>query len=178
MIEDATSFTEYWTKARARTIRVLDHLPERELEWSHAPGRFTFGDLLRHLAGIERFMYAENALGRPSRYPGHSASLAAGLSGVRGYMERCHSESLAMFRGLSEADLQRKCVTPAGSPITTWKWLRSMVEHEAHHRGQLYLMASMQGLSIPPLYGLTEEEVVERSQDRTGPGPTGGTLGS
>jgi uncharacterized damage-inducible protein DinB len=168
MIEDIPSFTRYWTSARERTTRVLDRLPESELEWSPAPGRFTFGDLLRHLAGIERFMYAENAQGRPSRYPGHSASLGAGLSGVRAYMERCHAESLAMFGALSEADLRRKCVTPAGSPITTWKWLRSMVEHEAHHRGQLYLMASMRGLTIPPLYGLTEEQVLERSHDGTG----------
>jgi uncharacterized damage-inducible protein DinB len=173
MIEDISSFTEYWTNARARTTRVLDRLPESELEWSHAPGRFTFGDLLRHLAGIERFMYGENVQGRPSRYPGHSASLGEGLSGVRAYMERCHAESLAIFRGLSDADLQHKCLTPAGKPITTWKWLRSMVEHEAHHRGQLYLMASMRGVSIPPLYGLTEEQVLERSQDGTGPGPGG-----
>ncbi len=31
-----------------------------------------------------------------------------------------------------------------------------MVEHEAHHRGQLHLMAGMRGLDVPPLYGLTE----------------------
>ncbi|HEX6737526.1 MAG TPA: DinB family protein [Vicinamibacteria bacterium] len=166
-MEDIHSFTRYWTHARARTTRVLDHLPESELEWSYAPGRFTFGDLLRHLAGIERFMYAENVRGRPSRYPGHSASLAAGLSGVRTYLERCHAESLAIFGALSDADLQRKCLTPAGNPITTWKWLRSMAEHEAHHRGQLYLMASMRGMSIPPLYGLTEEQVLEASQKGT-----------
>jgi uncharacterized damage-inducible protein DinB len=171
MIEDIRSFTEYWTNARSRTTRVLDHLPEGELEWSPAPGRFSFGDLLRHLAGIERFMYAENALGRPSRYPGHAASLGAGLAGVRAYMERCHAESLDVFRALSDADLHRKCVTPAGNPITTWKWLRSMVEHEAHHRGQLYMMASLRGVSIPPLYGLTEEQVAERSQHANGPEP-------
>jgi hypothetical protein len=52
-------------------------------------------------------MYAENVMGRPSRYPGHSASLAAGISGVRAYMERCHAESLAMFRG--EAYRSRPC---------------------------------------------------------------------
>ena len=42
MMEDVPSFTSYWTNARARTTRVLDLLPESELEWSHAAGRFTF----------------------------------------------------------------------------------------------------------------------------------------
>ena len=57
----------------------------------------------------------------------------------------------------------RKCTTPAGIPMTTWKWLRAMVEHEVHHRGQIYLMLGMLGVETPPLYGLTEEEVRERS---------------
>jgi len=36
-------------------------------------------------------------------------------------------------------------------------------EHEVHHRGQIYLMLGMLGIPTPPLYGLTSEEVRERS---------------
>ena len=38
-----------------------------------------------------------------------------------------------------------------------------MFEHEAHHRGQIYMMLGLRGVQTPPLYGLTEEEVVARS---------------
>ena len=38
-----------------------------------------------------------------------------------------------------------------------------MVEHEVHHRAQIYLMLGVLGVDTPPLYGLTEEEVKERS---------------
>jgi uncharacterized damage-inducible protein DinB len=38
-----------------------------------------------------------------------------------------------------------------------------MVEHEAHHRGQLYLMLGILGVGTQPLYGLTSEEVRARS---------------
>jgi uncharacterized damage-inducible protein DinB len=38
-----------------------------------------------------------------------------------------------------------------------------MFEHEAHHRGQLYLMLGMRGVVAPPIYGLTAEEVQARS---------------
>ena len=47
--------------------------------------------------------------------------------------------------------------------ITTWKWLRAMCEHEAHHRGQIYLMLGMLEVPTPPLFGLTSEEVRARS---------------
>jgi uncharacterized damage-inducible protein DinB len=161
---DAPSFVDYWRKARARTMRVFDVLPPEDLEWTHLPGKYTFGDVFRHLPGIERWMYAENAQHRPSAYPGHSAALAAGMEAVRAYAERCHAESLDIFGSLTLDDLTSKCVTPAGASITVWKWLRAMVEHEAHHRGQLYLMAGMRGISVPSLYGLTEEQVVSRSR--------------
>jgi uncharacterized damage-inducible protein DinB len=163
MIDNGIIFAEYWRKVRGRTLRVLDHLPAADLEWSWTTGRFTFGDLFRHLAGIERFMYAETVLGRPSRYPGHGRQLADGPAEIRRYLDQCHTESLAIFSGLTASGLARKCRTPAGAAIATWKWLRAMTEHEAHHRGQLYLMASMRDVTLPPLFGLTEEEVAARS---------------
>ncbi len=39
-----------------------------------------------------------------------------------------------------------------------------MAEHEIHRCGQLYAYLGMLGISAPPLYGLTSEEVRERSK--------------
>jgi len=54
-------------------------------------------------------------------------------------------------------------MTPGGVELRIGKWLRSMVEHEVHHRGQIYLYLAMLEIPTPPLYGLTEEEVKRRS---------------
>lgn len=164
-IRSVEQFLEYWGSVRARTRRVIACIPAERIEWTHAPGRFTLGDLVRHLAAIERFMYAETVAGRPSAYAGCGRELvgADGYEATVRWFEARAAESLAIFRGLSDADLERKCVTPAGTPITTWKWLRAMVEHEAHHRGQIYLMLGMLDVPTPPLYGLTAEEVQARS---------------
>lgn len=163
MIETPAKFVEYWRGVRVRTRRLLPLVPTGDLEWSPAPGRWSFGDLFRHLAAIERWMYAENVSGRPSRYPGHSVELARGLDAVAAYLDRSHDESCQLFAALTDIQLLGKCVTPAGTPITTFKWLRAMVEHEAHHRGQLYLMLGLRGVAPPQLFGLTEEEVAARS---------------
>jgi uncharacterized damage-inducible protein DinB len=42
-----------------------------------------------------------------------------------------------------------------------------MVEHEIHHRGQIYLHLAQLGVPTPPLYGLTSEEVLVRSEQKT-----------
>jgi uncharacterized damage-inducible protein DinB len=161
-IDSAAEFVDYWRGVRKRTTRVIERIPEMDLEWAPAPGRWTFGDIVRHLAGIERDMYAENVSGRPVRYPGHGRELAEGFAAVRAYHDRKHEESVAIFAQLTPEQLAGQCETPAGTPITTWKWLRAMVEHEAHHRGQLYLMLGMRNVKVPQIFGLTEEEVRAR----------------
>jgi uncharacterized damage-inducible protein DinB len=37
------------------------------------------------------------------------------------------------------------------------------LEHEIHHRGQVYIYLSLLGVATPPLYGLTSEEVRSRA---------------
>ena len=155
-------FLHYFRSVRERTMRVARCIPADKIDWTYAPEKFTLGDILRHLAVGERFMWAENAQGHAARYTTHGKELADGLENVLAFMERLHAESVAIFSKLSNEDLQRKCMTPGNAPITTWKWLRLMTEHEIHHRGQIYLYLSMLGVPTPPLYGLTSEQVRAR----------------
>lgn len=152
-------FLDYFEKIRARTLRVARVIPPDKIDWTYREGKFTFADILRHLAAIERYMYAENVRLRQSLYPGHGKDLADGFEEVFEFMQRMHAEAMEIFRALSDDDLQRKCRTPGGALIATWKWLRAMIEHEVHHRGQLYLYLGLLGIETPPLYGLTSEEV-------------------
>ena len=145
-------------------MRVAQCIPEDRIEWTYREGKFTLGDLLRHLASIERWMFAEHAALRPSRYPGHGRELADGRAAILDYMRRMHEESMSIFRSLSDDDFERKTMTPGGAELRVSKWMRSMVEHEVHHRGQIYLYLSMLEIETPPLYGLTEEEVARRSK--------------
>jgi uncharacterized damage-inducible protein DinB len=162
-IQTIQPFLKYFANIRERTMRVARLVPPDKIDWSYAPGKFTFGDLLRHLAGTERYMWAETVHLRPCRYTSHGRELAATYEEVIALMERLHVESMELFGQLSDQDLRRKCKTPAGSDIETAKWLRALTEHEIHHRGQLYLYLSMLGVKTPPIFGLTSEEVRSRS---------------
>jgi len=152
-------FLHYFNSVRERTMRVARCVPADKLDWSCGQGRFTLGDLLRHIAITERYLWGENIQGKPSLYKSHGKEFADGLENVLALLERMHKESLEIFSRLSDTDLQTKCKTPSGTELTKWKWLRLMVEHEIHHRGQIYLYLAMLGVPAPPLYGLTSEQV-------------------
>lgn len=162
-ITSISSFTAYFESVRARTRRVAGMIPPDEIEFRPRDGMFSAGDIVRHIAGTERYLFVENALGRPSAYPGHEEELAPGLDNTLRYLDRLHEDSLALLSHLSPADLAGRCTTVAGVGITTWKWLRAMVEHEIHHRGQLYVLLALLNVPTPPLYGLTEAQVREHS---------------
>ena len=163
-IQTIQPFLQYFSNVRERTLRVARCIPPDKIDWTYAPNKFTFGDLLRHLAVSERHMFAENIQGHPSRYTTHGKELADGYENVLAFMNRLHQESLEIFSKLTDEDLRRKCQTPGGAEITTWKWLRSLTEHEIHHRGQLYLCLALLDVPTPPLYGLTSEQVRSRSE--------------
>lgn len=161
---DIQQFLDYFEKVRKRTLRIINYIPPEKIDWTYAEGKFTFGDLIRHLATIERYMYAENAQFKPSKYPGCGKDLANGYEESINYLHTMHAESVAIFKQVTSAQLQQKCTTPGNSPITLWKWLRLMAEHEIHHRGQIYLYLSILGIQTPPLYGMTAEEVETASK--------------
>ena len=163
-IQGVDEFLGYLERVRQRTDDVVGCITEASLEWSPGKGSFTPGDLVRHIAGAERWIWAENVTGRPSRYPGHGPELASGLNAVVEYMSTQHAEAVEIFGTLTPEQLQAKCPTVGGIELRTWKWLRAMVEHEIHHRGQLYTTLKLAGVETPSLYGLTELQVLERSQ--------------
>ena len=161
---DIEEFLPHFESVRRRTRALAECIPPERIEWSDIEGRFTPGDLVRHIAASERWMWAENAQLRPSRYPGHGPDLAKGKPEVLAYLDRMHAETVEILSALSPQDLEARCPTPGGIELRVWKWLRLMLEHEIHHRGQLYEVLGRLGVSTPPLYGLTEPQVKERSE--------------
>ena len=142
-------------------MRVARCIPPDKVDWSFRAGKFTLGDLARHIATANRYIFAETLAGRPSRYAGCEKALAPSYDEILSLMETLHTESFDILSHLT--DLNAPCRTPDGSSLATWKWMRAMLEHEIHHRGQIYIYLSLLEVPTPPLYGMTSERVAELS---------------
>ncbi|PIF45422.1 putative damage-inducible protein DinB [Chryseobacterium sp. 52] len=162
-ITSVQSFIEYYEKVRARTLRLIEVIPPEHLDFSYKPGKFTIGDQIRHIAAIERYMYGETVSGRKSAYQGCGKELADGYDDTVKFFHEMHRQTIEILNGLSDEDLNRKCLTPPGNEISIWKWLRAMIEHEIHHRGELYIYLNLLDVKTPQIYGFSAEEVQDMS---------------
>ena len=161
---DLEEFLAHFEKVRGRTRRLVECIPADRVDWAYKPGAFTLGDLVRHIAVTERYIWAETLHRRQSAYTTHGRELADTKDALLALMDRLHAESMTLFRALTPEMLAEKGATPEGSKLTTWKWLRMMPEHEIHHRGQLYTMLGLIDVPVPSLYGMTANQVQERSR--------------
>jgi hypothetical protein len=109
-------FLDYFEKVRSRTMRLVACIPPDKLEWRCAEGKFTPGDLTRHIAATERYVFAESVAGGRNRYSGCGRDLADGYDDVVRFMERMHSESMKIFSQLSDDDLKKNAPRPKAHP--------------------------------------------------------------
>ena len=101
-ITNPREFLDYWEKVRQRTLRVIACIPPEKYDWRYTEGKFSFADIIRHLATIERYMYAENVRFKPSLYPGHGKELADGPENVNGAILRTPTPTKIEVNALSE----------------------------------------------------------------------------
>lgn len=158
-------FLDYYRRVREATRRVVAQIPPEALDWTYRPGKFTVGDLVRHIAAIERHVFVEAVAGRPIRYRGCGPELGRELPDVLAFFDGCHTESLAALGTLSDADLGRRVQNPGGRDMAIGKLLRALPVHEIHHRGALCIYLNLFGVATPPVLGLTAEELLLRSAE-------------
>ncbi|MDI9256806.1 DinB family protein [Flavobacterium sedimenticola] len=154
------SFVNYYKKVRETTNTVIRVIPREYLEFSYKEGKFTIADLLRHIAAIERHLFAEIIQGNKPTYTGCGKELAEDYDDIMNYLNTTHRETLDIINRLEDADLQKKIKPVSGTEIKLSSFLRALTVHEIHHRATLCIYLNMLGITTPPILGLTAEQVI------------------
>ena len=134
------------------------------MDWTYKSGKFTIADVVRHIAAIERNVFAEIVVGNPACYKGCSKELADGYENVITYFNGMHKQSMKIFSNLNNQDLNRKIISLNGTETKIDNFLRALIVHEIHHRGALCIYLNLLDIKTPPIFGLTEEQVIQKSK--------------
>ncbi len=147
----------------ARTMRVAPLCPREKLMWAPSPGALTLGQILRHMhrAELNRMKVMVGEMDRKEYVRlrhgdstleatlGTVTDLDAELEGLRA----AHAYTLDVLRKVTDADL----ATPVAwgkEDIPRLAFFILMVEHDAHHRGQLASYLRMLDVPNAKPYGI------------------------
>lgn len=162
-IKSINAFLSYYERTRQATTKVIQVIPHDKINWSYMPGKFTIGDLVRHIAAIERWVFAEVAQGNKPAYKGCGKELADGYDNIVAYFNQMTEQSVQIFKSIKDEDLTKHVKTLDGKDIELGNFLRALFLHEIHHRGALCIYLNLLNVETPPIIGLKEEQVKQLS---------------
>jgi len=162
MMMDRNELIRHLDSVRKRTLKYLEAVPESMMDWRPGEGKFSVGDIIRHLGSAELMFYraiTESEWG----YSGHGPEKGATLADAVRYLNQCHETVMEGLRQLDESHLTRKVRNVLGYEVSAWRLIMAMAEHEIHHRGQLSAYMQANQFEPPQIYGIKIEEVSQQS---------------
>jgi uncharacterized damage-inducible protein DinB len=143
---------EHLQRYRATTLQVFELIDEAELAWRPGPDQYSLGQQLLHIAQAEDrvahgLFEGDWSLERV-RFPETLPDIESMIS----FFREVRARLLGHVRALSQADLARSIEAPDSPETYTLRsYLWFILEHELHHRGQIWAYLRAMG-KTPPFY--------------------------
>ena len=154
---------DYLNLVHGVTVRAIDGLADRDLDFRPQAGMRTPRELVFHIYAQEQLIAEaardgrftiEAANGSNPEDPANAAAVSA-LATVRDavdYANRCHQAAEAIYRSMTDEDVARPVESPMGT-YPVWQYFLFAYDEHWHHRGQLYVYLRLLGKEPPDLYG-------------------------
>jgi len=131
---------------RSALLELLENIPDDQADFAAWEGGMSFKKLIDHLNGSNARMQSL-IKGETPEPVQPSADFAASKS----RMKQNAQDVQSFLSSLTEAQLGQVVPAFGGMQISVHKLASMMVEHEIHHKGQIWMMARMIGVQ-PPMF--------------------------
>lgn len=152
MATELDDLIEHLERYRATTLQVFELVDEADLHWRPGPDQYSLGQQLLHIAQAEDRIahglfdgdWGYERVRFPETLPGCDAMIVF-FQEVRAYL-------LDHLRELTESELGGRVDAPDAPGEYSLRWyLWFILEHELHHRGQVWAYLREMG-HTPPFY--------------------------
>jgi uncharacterized damage-inducible protein DinB len=148
---NASEVFRHWIEVRNGLFQALDQLSDAQLDFQPRPGLWSLKETVCHIAGAEegwfRYVVTQELTGwEEAEFP--AANYPTGLA-VKILLAEVHARTEAYFSQEADAMLGRMVPLPWGGQMTLGEVVWHVLEHEIHHRGEIFLMLGLMGLEAP-----------------------------
>ncbi len=154
MYRTAEDFAADWAASAAGTMAVMKSITDDKKDFAIVEGHSSLGWLAWHLTSTASAFgriagMNVPAIERGAQAPESVADIAAKYEEIS---EACKNEAAK----LSDEQMAEE-IDALGGRMFRGKLLRLLVEHQAHHRGQMTVLLRQAGLPVPGVMGPTIE---------------------
>ncbi len=145
---DADRFISNWNRVHKDTSRVLRAATNDKLDWRPKDDMFTMRELIGHIPQAEVVLVRSALAGSTQKVPFDSSRSAEEIAAA---FDKQHEE-LAREVSTLTAEQWREEVEFHGNTLRRGVLLNFVIEHEIHHRGQLFTYYHLAGINPPKLH--------------------------
>ena len=158
----ASSFLPEFDAEMAATRRLLERVPEDELDWKPHPKSRSLGELATHVTELPRwgirlekdsFQVGSEKAPSMTDAAAYVARFDENAAAARAAIERASDEAMDKVFTVYKPDGQVFFTGRRGALVR-----RILLNHLIHHRGQLTVYLRELDRPLPPIYGPTADE--------------------
>jgi uncharacterized damage-inducible protein DinB len=144
----------HWeTDLRPFTLSALRKLTPEQLQWKPEGWHSNAWDLAVHMVDCEWHWIYRKALKREPWTTKWDPTAFKDLEDLLGFWGKIHQTTVQWLQDSPVGELTRQYPMPSVEvPYATMNWLiYHVMEHEIHHRGQVFMLMRMQGVTPPEI---------------------------
>ena len=152
--DEMSDFVEHLERYRAVTLQVLDVVGDDELGWRPGAGHYSLGQQLLHIAQTED-LYGHGLF--EGDWDFERAQFPAELpdrAGLRAFFDEVRAFTRSHLERIDGTALSRMVAIPGSDlshSLRSWLWF--VLEHELHHKGQIWMYLRLMG-HVAPFYAM------------------------
>ena len=155
MFTTIDDFLKSWKYESEATLKVFHNLTDASLAQRVTPDGRTLGLIAWHITASMPEMFGSAGVPLPVTMDKAAPSSAAAIAD---FYEKC-AKAVAKAVAAAWTDEQLRDDIPMyGMTWTKGAVLASLINHQAHHRGQMTVLMRQAGLKVPGVYGPAREE--------------------
>lgn len=138
----------HWTEVRNGLYSSLDKFNNNQLDFRPREGLWSVREVAVHIAGTEDGWLRYYTMNRWHDSPPNPTDYPT-IESIKNLLGKTHSVTEAQFSEDMEVKLHQNCDLPWGAKVPMQWAVWHVLEHEIHHRGEIYLMLGLLGMEAP-----------------------------
>ena len=156
MFTSVNDFLNEWKQEAAVTQKVLDALTDVSLNQEVSPGLYSIGSLAWHITGA--VYYFPSQVGVKFEVPDLRKETPKSAAEISETYKTVSQRLTEAFSEQVSDEKMNQMVNLFGRDLPLQAVFRLLIQHQAHHRGQLTVLMRQADLKVPGVYGPSKEE--------------------